>query len=201
MPRSDTSFAVRATDAAGNAGATFAQTFTRNAPPTVANPISDQTFSVAAGDQTTDLANVFADAEQVVRLSVQYPDSQTGVTQTGFIDINLFNQTPATVQNFLTYVNSHSYDGTIFHRLAPGFVLQGGGFTFNASGTDTATTFPAITANGPVINEPVFPRSARLRWPNRPTTPTAGPTNSSSTSATTPATWTTRTAALRSSGK
>ena len=37
-------------------------------------------------------------------------------------------QTPATVDNFLAYVRSGFYDGTVFHRNAPGFVLQGGGW-------------------------------------------------------------------------
>ena len=35
---------------------------------------------------------------------------------------------PLTVANFLTYVNAGFYDGTVFHRNAPGFVLQGGGY-------------------------------------------------------------------------
>ncbi len=37
-------------------------------------------------------------------------------------------QAPITVDNFLAYVNSGFYDGTVFHRNAPGFVLQGGGW-------------------------------------------------------------------------
>jgi cyclophilin family peptidyl-prolyl cis-trans isomerase len=36
---------------------------------------------------------------------------------------------PITVDNFLAYVHSGFYDGTIFHRVAPDFVVQGGGFT------------------------------------------------------------------------
>lgn len=35
---------------------------------------------------------------------------------------------PQTVDNFLAYVNSKFYDGTIFHRVIPGFMIQGGGF-------------------------------------------------------------------------
>jgi cyclophilin family peptidyl-prolyl cis-trans isomerase len=140
-----TSFAVNATDAAGNVGATFAQTFTRNAPPTVASPIADQTLSVVAGAQTFDLASVFADAEQVVRLTVAYPNGQTGT-----LDINMFAQTQATVDNFVSYVNSGAYNGSLFHRLVPGQFLQGGGFTF-----DQATaTFTPITAGSAIANQP-----------------------------------------------
>ena len=36
---------------------------------------------------------------------------------------------PKTVANFLTYVREGFFDGTIFHRVIPGFVIQGGGFT------------------------------------------------------------------------
>ncbi|MHC4158926.1 MAG: peptidylprolyl isomerase [Planctomycetota bacterium] len=36
---------------------------------------------------------------------------------------------PVTVKNFLRYVQEHFYDGTIFHRVIPNFMVQGGGFT------------------------------------------------------------------------
>jgi peptidyl-prolyl cis-trans isomerase A (cyclophilin A) len=36
---------------------------------------------------------------------------------------------PLTVQNFLAYVDVKFYDGTIFHRIIPGFMIQGGGLT------------------------------------------------------------------------
>lgn len=36
---------------------------------------------------------------------------------------------PNTVENFLSYVNEGFFDGTIFHRVIPGFMIQGGGFT------------------------------------------------------------------------
>ena len=38
------------------------------------------------------------------------------------------DEAPVTVENFLTYVDDGFYDGTIFHRVIPGFVIQGGGF-------------------------------------------------------------------------
>jgi cyclophilin family peptidyl-prolyl cis-trans isomerase len=36
---------------------------------------------------------------------------------------------PVTVANFLAYVKAGHYDGTVFHRVMPGFMIQGGGFT------------------------------------------------------------------------
>ena len=51
-------------------------------------------------------------------------------TSMGDIVIELNRQAaPVTVQNFLGYVNAGFYDGTIFHRVIPGFMIQGGGFT------------------------------------------------------------------------
>lgn len=51
-------------------------------------------------------------------------------TNRGNLEIELFDeQAPITVQNFLTYVNEGFYNGTIFHRVVPEFVIQGGGFT------------------------------------------------------------------------
>ncbi|MGL4860917.1 MAG: peptidylprolyl isomerase [Enterobacteriaceae bacterium] len=51
-------------------------------------------------------------------------------TSLGVIEIELDNQkAPISAGNFIDYVNSGFYKGTIFHRVVPGFVIQGGGFT------------------------------------------------------------------------
>ncbi|VBB43142.1 peptidyl-prolyl cis-trans isomerase A (rotamase A) [uncultured Desulfatiglans sp.] len=51
-------------------------------------------------------------------------------TSLGDIQIELFSeQAPVSVQNFLTYVKTGFYNGTIFHRVIPGFMIQGGGMT------------------------------------------------------------------------
>lgn len=50
-------------------------------------------------------------------------------TNFGDIKIELdATKAPKTVENFLNYVRSGHYDGTIFHRVIPGFMIQGGGF-------------------------------------------------------------------------
>ncbi len=51
-------------------------------------------------------------------------------TTFGAIDLELDEaRAPKTVENFLDYVRSGHYDGTIFHRVIDGFMIQGGGFT------------------------------------------------------------------------
>lgn len=51
-------------------------------------------------------------------------------TSLGELTIELYpDEAPETVENFLQYTDNGFYDGTIFHRVIPGFVLQGGGFT------------------------------------------------------------------------
>lgn len=53
-------------------------------------------------------------------------------TNFGIIRIELYpEKAPATVENFLQYVKDGHYDGTIFHRVIDGFMIQGGGFAQN----------------------------------------------------------------------
>lgn len=50
-------------------------------------------------------------------------------TTAGTVTIELFDsKSPKTVENFLSYVDKGFYDGTIFHRVIKGFMVQGGGF-------------------------------------------------------------------------
>lgn len=71
-------------------------------------------------------------------------------TNLGDFEINLFDQsTPVTVTNFLTYSNAGRFDNTVIHRSVPGFVIQGGGFTF-----DQQLPLKATATNAPIVNEP-----------------------------------------------
>ena len=75
---------------------------------------------------------------------------------------------PATVQNFLNYVRSGFYDGTIFHRVIDGFMLQGGGFE---PGMDQKATLAPIqneAANG-LKNEMYTVAMARTSDPHSAT--------------------------------
>lgn len=66
-------------------------------------------------------------------------------TSKGDIKINLFEEeAPITTKNFLDYINSGFYKGTIFHRVIPGFMVQGGGFS---------TDFVQKPTNDPITNE------------------------------------------------
>jgi peptidyl-prolyl cis-trans isomerase B (cyclophilin B) len=50
-------------------------------------------------------------------------------TNHGDIKLELYaDKAPKTVENFLAYVNAGHYNGTIFHRVIDGFMVQGGGF-------------------------------------------------------------------------
>jgi peptidyl-prolyl cis-trans isomerase A (cyclophilin A) len=73
-------------------------------------------------------------------------------TVLGPFEVNLYDQsTPATVANFLAYVNAGAYDNAVVHRVVNGFIVQGGGFTYE--GTETLA---GIVENAPVVNEPKF---------------------------------------------
>jgi peptidyl-prolyl cis-trans isomerase A (cyclophilin A) len=67
-------------------------------------------------------------------------------TSLGDIKIELYEkEAPESVKNFLAYVNDKFYDGTIFHRVIGGFMIQGGGFTENM---DQKPTKPPIKNEG-----------------------------------------------------
>lgn len=66
-------------------------------------------------------------------------------TSAGNIEIELDSQkAPVSVKNFLDYVNSGFYNNTTFHRVIPGFMIQGGGFTADMQQKQT---------NAPIKNE------------------------------------------------
>jgi cyclophilin family peptidyl-prolyl cis-trans isomerase len=75
-------------------------------------------------------------------------DTQTKVkltTTLGEIVIQLNSEkAPVSSANFLTYVNEGFYNGTIFHRIIPGFMAQGGGFD---------TSFNQKAVHAPIKNE------------------------------------------------
>lgn len=70
-------------------------------------------------------------------------------TNRGTIVIELFpERAPKSVANFLDYVNSGFYNGTIFHRVIDGFMIQGGGFDAAMEEKPTRAPIPNEARNG-----------------------------------------------------
>ncbi len=86
----------------------------------------------------------FSVPQPVVTLAIN-----NGAAVNGVLTVTLAaDKAPATVTNFLAYVNSGFYNGTIFHRDVANFVMQAGGFASPVSDINTATlkptTYPPI---------------------------------------------------------
>jgi cyclophilin family peptidyl-prolyl cis-trans isomerase len=93
------------------------------------------------------LSVVDGTGRQLASRSVQVPMPQVTLTISnggslqGSIELTLDPaKAPITVDNFLQYVDDRYYDGTIFHRVVPGFVIQGGGYLPLNGGTPVAKT-------------------------------------------------------------
>ena len=70
-------------------------------------------------------------------------------TSMGTITLELNEEkAPATVANFIDYAKSGHYDGTIFHRVIDGFMIQGGGFTKEMNQKATKAPIRNEAANG-----------------------------------------------------
>jgi peptidyl-prolyl cis-trans isomerase A (cyclophilin A) len=102
---------------------------------TLACGCSEKT-NVAQDNKTVNLErNIVKSQSNVVKLE----------TSMGDIVIKLDEQAaPVSVRNFLGYVEAGFYDGTIFHRVIPGFMIQGGGFTEQMDRKETSD---------PIVNE------------------------------------------------
>ncbi len=117
--------------------------------PLVTQPINDVTVAENAGNTTVNLFQHFDDpftTGQIARFELADESLAGGVT-----NVLLFDQegegAPATVANFLNYVEDDDYVNSFIHRSIPGFVVQGGGFTVNELQVGTVPT------DDPVVNE------------------------------------------------
>ncbi len=87
-------------------------------------------------------------------------------TTLGDIQVELFTaEAPITVENFLNYVDAGFYNGTIFHRVIPDFMAQGGGFTPDMQKKDTNADIKNEATNG-LKNERGTLAMARLPQPD-----------------------------------
>lgn len=90
-------------------------------------------------------------------------------TDLGNITIELYPQSaPHTVDNFLRYCRDGFYIGTIFHRVIPGFVVQGGGLTFDYVKKETRDPIANESSNG-LLNRFGTVAMARLPDPDSAT--------------------------------
>lgn len=90
-------------------------------------------------------------------------------TSVGTIRVELYpSRAPKTVENFLKYVKDGHYNGTIFHRVIPGFMVQGGGMTPNMAQKATRPPVPIESKNG-LKNDPGTLAMARTSDPNSAT--------------------------------
>jgi len=77
------------------------------------------------------------------------PKVELHIAGNGVITLELDEaKAPKTVANFLSYVKKGHYDGTVFHRVIPGFMVQGGGFAPGMQQKPTDTPIQNEAQNG-----------------------------------------------------
>jgi cyclophilin family peptidyl-prolyl cis-trans isomerase len=101
------------------------------------------------------------------------PDAEplevTMKTSMGDVVLELYpDKAPLTVANFVDYATTDFYDGTVFHRIVPGFVIQGGGFTPELNKKKTKSPIVNEAQNG-LSNERGTIAMARTQYPNTAT--------------------------------
>ena len=115
-------------------------------------------FTNSASAQSADQTTI---DEQNTMITIQ--------TNHGTIEAELYSDdAPVTVDNFLKYVREGFYDGTIFHRVIPGFMIQGGGFETGMVSKDNGAPIPNEANNG-LLNEPGTFAMARTGDPHSAT--------------------------------
>jgi cyclophilin family peptidyl-prolyl cis-trans isomerase len=125
--------------------APFASTATRAYYTCTVSAVGAYSFNISRGSDGTALAS----AAYTVPVPQVTMAISNGAGVNGNVVITLTpQQTPITVDNLLAYVNSGFYNGTVFHRNSPNFVLQGGGF---AQGLNPANAVPALKPTSPTI--------------------------------------------------
>jgi cyclophilin family peptidyl-prolyl cis-trans isomerase len=94
-------------------------------------------------------------------------------TTAGTIKLELYPEaTPKTVENFLKYVNAGQYNGTQFHRVIKGFMIQGGGYDAEFRERPTRPPVPIeseLSVKGGLSNQPYTVAMARTGDPNSAT--------------------------------
>ncbi len=112
------------------------------APPAEDAPSAAEPPEAATTEESGDIA------EESPDVAMGYPRVELS-TSLGTLRLELYpDKAPITVENFLGYVTEGFFDGTIFHRVVPGFVIQGGGFTSEMVEKDTRPPIENEANNG-----------------------------------------------------
>ena len=109
--------------------------------------LSRRTVSLSLASLVLASASTWASAQSAANPRVKFATSQ------GEFVVELEPaKAPKTVENILQYVNDKHYEGTVFHRVIDGFMIQGGGFTADMQQKPTRAPIPL--ANNDMLNAP-----------------------------------------------
>jgi peptidyl-prolyl cis-trans isomerase B (cyclophilin B) len=84
----------------------------------------------------------------VAKATADNPKVEMETSKGKFVIELIPGKAPETVKNFLNYVGAKFYDGTIFHRVIPNFMIQGGGFTSDMKKKSAGTPIKNEADNG-----------------------------------------------------
>lgn len=125
--------------------------------------LSRRTVSLSLASLVLASASTWASAQSAANPRVRFATSQ------GEFVVELEPaKAPKTVENFLQYVNDKHYEGTVFHRVIDGFMIQGGGFTADMQQKPTRAPIPLEAKNG-LKNDRYTIAMARTGNPNSAT--------------------------------
>lgn len=125
--------------------------------------MSRRTLSLSLAGLLLASASTWASAQNTANPRVKFTTSQ------GEFVVELDPaKAPKTVENFVQYVDDKHYEGTVFHRVIDGFMIQGGGFTTDMQQKPTRAPIPLEAKNG-LKNDRYTIAMARTGNPNSAT--------------------------------
>ncbi len=126
------------------------------------------TIALAVGVSCATAQETSSDAASPARDPSAYPEVELDTSE-GKILIELnAEKAPKSVANFLEYVNSGHYENTVFHRVIPGFMIQGGGMDKTLKEKETKPPIRNEAGNG-LVNKKYTLAMARTNDPHSAT--------------------------------
>ena len=113
-------------------------------------PINREQLLLVMRDEAKMLKQTYMAIALIVASSSLFANTNMQIKTTmGNIDIELYDdKAPISSKNFQQYAKSNFYNGTIFHRVIPGFMVQGGGFDSNMKEKPTQAAIKNESSNG-----------------------------------------------------